>query len=263
MSGLDNLNSRLNYRGGIKQHDRLVSGKLEALKRALLYSYQAATAILADGREFRCLINPDKLKINYDDKIISIPFEDVCLNTGNKTKGEIENIGMKAGDVFTWKENNTDWIVYLQRLEEKAYFRAEIRKCEYSLDIGDNTYKVYARQRALSEIPWYTAKGISWNELDYGIEMYITKDDTTEDYFRRFKTITLDKKPWEVNAVDALSTEGIIRVLLKEDYSNTVAEEIAKEKEENIVVETSLIQGPIEVYPYDTVQYTIDKTGGS
>ena len=93
--------------------------------------------------------------------------------------------------------------------------------------------------------------------------MYITKDDTTEDYFRRFKTITLDKKPWEVNAVDALSTEGIIRVLLKEDYSNTVAEEIAEEKEENAVIETSLIQGPIEVYPYDTVQYTIDKTGGS
>ena len=71
MSGLDNLNNRLNYRGGIKQQDRLISGKLEALKRALLYSYQASTAILADGREFRCLINPDKLKINYDDKIIS------------------------------------------------------------------------------------------------------------------------------------------------------------------------------------------------
>lgn len=108
MSGLDNLNNRLNYRGGVKQQDRLISGKLEALKRALLYSYQAATAILADGREFRCLINPDKLKINYDDKIISIPFADTCLNEVPGTGQKIQEIGMKAGDIFTWKETNTN-----------------------------------------------------------------------------------------------------------------------------------------------------------
>ena len=64
MSGLENLNTRLNYRGGTKPQERLISGKLNALKKALLNSYQAATAILEDGREFRCLINPDKLKTN-------------------------------------------------------------------------------------------------------------------------------------------------------------------------------------------------------
>lgn len=196
MSGLDNLNNRLNYRGGVKQHDRLVNGKLNALKRALLYSYQAATAILTDGREFRCLINPDKLKINYDDKIISIPFEDVCLNNVNKeTRGKVEIIGMKAGDVFTWRETNTDWIVYLQRLEEKAYFRAEIRKCEYTLDINGKGYKIYARKKALSEIPWHTSKNISWNDLDYALEMYITKDEITKDYFERFKIININEQP--------------------------------------------------------------------
>lgn len=109
MSGLDNLNSRLNYRGGVKQQDRMINGKLASLKRALLYSYQAATAILADGREFRCLINPDKLKVDYEDKIISIPFEDICLNNRDKeTKGKVEEIGMKPGDVFTWKETDTE-----------------------------------------------------------------------------------------------------------------------------------------------------------
>ena len=102
MSGLDNLNTRIGYRGG-KQQDRLISGKLASLKRALLYSYQAATAVLEDGREFRCLINPDKLKEDYDDKIISIPFEDVCLNKPRvgKTSEGIETIGMKTGDTFT------------------------------------------------------------------------------------------------------------------------------------------------------------------
>ena len=102
MSGLDNLNARVDYRGG-KQQDRMIDGKLASLKRALLYSYQAATAILEDGREFRCLINPDKLKTNYDDKIISIPFEDICLNApkkGKTTEG-LEPIGMKTGDTFT------------------------------------------------------------------------------------------------------------------------------------------------------------------
>ena len=102
MSGLDNLNKRLNYRGN-NQQNRMISGKLASLKRALLYSYQAATAILEDGREFRCLINPDKLKTNYDDKIISIPFEDICLNSDKieKTSEGIQPIGIKTGDVFT------------------------------------------------------------------------------------------------------------------------------------------------------------------
>jgi hypothetical protein len=56
----------------------------------LLYSYQAATAILEDGREFRCLINPDKNKPAYDNKIISIPYKDICLNkpmVGKTTEG--------------------------------------------------------------------------------------------------------------------------------------------------------------------------------
>jgi hypothetical protein len=53
---------------------------LRTLKKALLYSYQAATIILQDGKEFRCLINPDKNIPDYDNKILSIPYKDICLN---------------------------------------------------------------------------------------------------------------------------------------------------------------------------------------
>ena len=74
---LELLNKRLRYQGG-NQQERFIKDKLNSLKKALLYSYQAATAILADGREFRCLINPDKTKPAYDNKIISIPYKDVC-----------------------------------------------------------------------------------------------------------------------------------------------------------------------------------------
>ena len=98
----------------------------------MLYSYQAATAVLSDGKEFRCLINPDKNKPAYDNKILSIPYKDICLNgprMGKTSEGEID-INIRSGDVFTWKETNTHWLVYLEYIEEDAYFRSEIRRCD-------------------------------------------------------------------------------------------------------------------------------------
>jgi len=37
------------------------------------------------------------------------------------------------GDVFEWKETGTHWLVYLQALEEDAYFRSEIRRCDQEI----------------------------------------------------------------------------------------------------------------------------------
>lgn len=267
MPGLDNLRNRLEYRGGVRQIDRMHDGKLRALKKALLYSYQSATAILADGREFRCLINKDKTKINAEDKIISIPFEDICLNkkkVGLTSQG-IEEIGMKPGDVFTWKETNTSWLVYMQRLEETAYFRAEIRNCDYTVDINGVSYKVFARKNNLNEIPWNTTKNKSWNDLDYVLEMYITKDENTQNYFQRFNTIKINNKPWEVQAVDDISTKGIIIVLLKEYYMNSIEEAIEQEKqEEKVEIDTTIphIEGDLVVYPYDIKTYSIQGISG-
>lgn len=109
MSGLKNLQIRLGYRGG-NQEERMRKDKLGAFRKALLYSYQAETAILSDGREFRCLINPNKLSMELDDKMLSIPFEDICLNKRvdenvvvDKTSKGMEAIGVKSGDVITWK----------------------------------------------------------------------------------------------------------------------------------------------------------------
>ena len=266
MSGLDNLNKRLNYRGN-NQQNRMISGKLASLKRALLYSYQAATAILEDGREFRCLINPDKLKTNYDDKIISIPFEDICLNSDKigKTSEGIQPIGIKTGDVFTWKENNTKWLVYLQRLEEKAYFRAEIRRCDHSIELNGKNYWFFIRRRGQEDSLWHTSKGVSWNDLNYSLEMYITKDEFTQGYFKRFQIFEFDGNPWEVQDIDIYSTDGFIVVLMKEYYKNTIAEQIQEEKnnlknleEDNNKEEGQpYIKGPSIVYPYDEIIYKI------
>ena len=262
MSGLENLNKRLNFRGG-KQEGRMQQGKLETLKKALIYSYQAATAKLSDGREFRCLINPDKIKENYDDKIISIPFEDICLNAepiGKTLQGQVK-IGMKAGDVFEWKETGTYWLVYLQRLEEDAYFRAEIRRCQYEVQVGEDTYKVYVRGPGGADISWHTKQtAISWNDLNYDAVMYITKNEKTMEAFKRFDIVEIAGKPWEVQMVDRLTTEGIITINLKEYYQNSIrdeAEEKLQEIEEQKPEVTSLINGDKTVYPYDEKTYSI------
>ena len=283
MSSLDNLKTRLTFRGG-NAEGRMQEGKLKSLKKALLYSYQAATAVVKDGRMFRCLINPDKLKNDYDDKIISIPYEDICLGriietideeTGEivkieepasrvgKTSQGIEPIGLKCGDVFTWKETNTDWIVYLQRLEEDAYFRAEIRRCDYEIEINGNRYKAFMRGPNKDTISWHTKQDISWNDIDFNVLLFIEKNEETLNFFHRFVKFDIDGKPWEVQTVDAISTEGILEITLKEYYQNTIQEKAEEEKKEleaqKPEVDKTLphIEGDAIVYPYDEKKYRI------
>lgn len=288
MSALNNLKTRLQFNGGTIAEGRMQEGKLKSLKKALLYSYQAATAILQDGRMFRCLINPDKLKNDYDDKIISIPYEDICLGrmievideeTGEvkkveqpasisgKTSQGIETIGLKPGDTFTWKETNTDWIVYLQRLEEDAYFRAEIRRCDYEIEINGKKYKIYAKGPTKDSILWRTKQNISWNEVDYIITLYIPKNEETMNYFHRFQIIEIGGKPWEVQVIDSISTEGILEVSIKEWYQNTIqnlVEEEKKEQEPTPEIDKTLphIIGDSIVYPYDEKDYFIENASG-
>lgn len=269
MSGLDNLKIRLRYNGG-KAEGRMREGKLRALKKALYNSYQAETIILKDGREFKCLINPNKLKEDYDEKEISIPFADVCLNAREleDVPEGVQVIGLKSGDIFQWKENGTYWITYLQRLEEEAYFRADIKKCQYEIDINGENHWVYVKGPQEKTIDWSNAEGIYFNELNYTLEMMIAKTEITEAFFHRFSKLKFRKKTWEVQATDDMSLDGIITVYLKEDFSNTVEEEYLKEQAEKIPevgppAETDIyIEGDQVVYPFDIKEYTIKNSIG-
>lgn len=260
MSALENMKTRLDYNGGIAQIARMNADKLRSLKKAMTASYQAATAILADGRQFKCLINPDKIKNTYDNKILSIPFEDVCLNASKKgtTSQGIVPINLKAGDVFTWKENGSQWLVYLQRLEETAYFRSEIRKCNKTIEINGNKYSVYVRGPEQLTIDWQKGNLEMFNKENYTLLMYITKNEETLDYFHRFTKIEIDGLPWEVQVVDSIATEGIIEVSLKETYKNTIEKEI--EEEEEIVIPEKkdiYIKGFDKTLPYEEYLYEI------
>lgn len=265
-----NLQKRLNYHGGANQADRMRKDKAWSLDKALRYSYQAETAILADGREFRCLINPNKLSMELDDKMLSIPFEDICLTTNKQ-----EQIGVKAGDVLGWKENGTHWLVYMQYLQEDAYFRGLMRQCDTEVEIGGNRYWVYLKGPSEKTIDWQKTNSFVFNNLNYTLEMYISNTPETNEFFQRFAKLKIHGKPWEVQAVDRTTTSGIIGVYLKEDYTNEFEEEAEPEVEETPEVEIpevatfrmrrtspAAIIGPNEVYPFDIRSYTIENASG-
>lgn len=264
------MNVRLGYNGGVRQIDRMNKDKLISLKRALLYSYQSATMRLDNKDEFRCLINPDKTKLAYDDKILSVPFEDTQLNDERKNcyPGGICKVNIKPGDTFEWKENHTHWIVYARRYEETAYFRAEIRECKHQVEIDEEKYWVYLRGPEETTIQWNERKGLQWNNLNYDLLLLMTKNKQTEDFFHRFTKIKILDNMWEVQAVDSISSEGIIKVCLKEDFNNTIHELAEQEKKENEPVPPIIpegvpyIEGEKEVSPYDTVYYVIKNADG-
>lgn len=275
MSGLENLKTRLNYQGGATAESRFQRDKEKSLKKALIYSYQAETAILADGREFRCLINTDRTKADYDAKIISIPYEDICIGRVNengeeiiqepdgKTSQKVEKIGMKCGDVFKWKETDTYWLVYLEKLEENAYFRAEIYKCEEEIILNNKKYHIYIRGPVETTIQWNQRKEMTWNDINYSLVIYITKDEYTLDYFHRFKQIKIGNKNWEVKTVDPYSADGIIEVCLGEYFTNELNEhyeKVQKKKEidaQQPPITKVYIKGDKIVYPYENHKYTI------
>lgn len=262
LNGLQLMQTKLGYRGG-NQEGRMQSDKLKGLKKALLYSYQAATAIIpttdAEGnivnKEFRCLINPDKLNPEYDNKIISIPYEDVNLLDTEKVEG-IQPTNLKSGQVFTWKETNTDWIVYLQYLEEDAYFRADIRRCKYEVEINGHKYKVYVRGPVETKINWSSNKQHIWNNMNYTLTIMITKNEETLEFFKRFQRVKINGNMWKVQAVNTYDADGIIEVALLETYNNSIEEVAAEFKDAEEI--TSAIKGSYEVNPYDTVTYIIE-----
>ena len=134
------MRKRFEWQGGIRQEDRMIQDNLRTLQRALQYSYQGCTIEMVQPHSMvldadpnaidtemsvfqpvRALINPDKVKQDYDDKIISIEYRH----------------GYEPGDVFEWKKTNTHWIIYTQEITEDAYFRGEIRRCRYKLKFKD------------------------------------------------------------------------------------------------------------------------------
>ena len=124
VDGVEDQLIRLQQAGGNTQQERMIKDKRRSLDSAVWYSYQGAEVVKTDAenrKPVRALINPNKLKQDYDDKIISVGYE----------------YNFTPGTVFEWLGTNTYWLVYLQDLTELAYFRGDIRKCSYEIKWED------------------------------------------------------------------------------------------------------------------------------
>ncbi len=228
LDGVKDMSQRLLKDGGIKQQDRMIRDKYRSFREALKYSYQGAyvrkvTPQLQSGediRPVRALINPNKLKMDYDDKIISIDFAH----------------GFQCGDVFEWVNTGSYWIVCLQDLTELAYFRGDIRKCKYQIEWLDDGEKksTYAAIRGPVEtkINYIQKHQISVDEPNYSLNIYMPKNKDTLKQFKRYAKFYLQEDPneekicWRVEAVDAFSTDGILEVVAVEYYANETEDDV-------------------------------------
>lgn len=263
LDSLELMRKTLEYRGGVRQVDRMYNDKLRTLKRTLLYSDQSATAeferLDEEGnvvfKQFRCLMNPNKLTGAYDQKVLSIPYYDVCLNENLK-----QDTNVAGGQIFRWVETNTYWIIYTENLEETPYFRAGLYKANEEVEINKHKYRVYLRGVVETTIPWNNAHDKSWNDLNWTHKMIIQKTDETLDFFHRFQMLKVRGQTFEVQTVDIDSGDNCITVHLKEYFNNTIKETIYDvEHEEQRINDSTDIIGENVVYPYSI--YTYELTG--
>ena len=232
--GANVMANRLKVRGGSVQQDRMIKDKRETLDRAVLYSYQGAKVKkIGENQEIAlALINPNKLKPDYDDKILSIGHE----------------YGYQSGDIFEWMGTNTNWLIYLQDLTELAYFRGDIRKCSYKIkwQDGDRECSTYAAIRGPVEtkVNFIQKHGISIDNPNYTLNILMPKNEDTLKYFKRYSKFYLaddsEKVCWKVVATDWVSTPGILEVNAIEYYANETEDNV----EEGIV--GGMIMKPIE-----------------
>ena len=237
VDGVIDLSKRLSAKGGYPQQDRMIQDKRRSLDKATLYSYQGALIKkqlydfqpAMDGvREedpIRALINPNKLKQDYDDKIISVGFEH----------------GFKTGDVFEWCNTGTYWLIYLQDLTELAYFRGDIRKCSYEIEWDDENgrWRTYIALRGPVEtkIDYIQKHGISVDNPNHSLHILMPKTTASLKRFKRYSKFYLqdltegeDNICWRVEAIDSFSTPGILEITAVEYYANEHEDDVENGK---------------------------------
>lgn len=237
VQGANEMAQRLKSHGGFSQQNRMIQDKRRSLHKALIHSYQGALIKkhnydfqpLMDGTHeappIRALINPNKLKQDYDDKIISVDFEH----------------DFRTGDVFEWCNTGTYWLIYLQDLTELAYFRGDIRKCSYEIEWEDEN----GRQRTFlalrgpveTKIDYIQKHGISVDNPNHSLHILMPKNTATLKRFKRYSKFYLqnleegeDSICWRVEATDSYSTPGILEIIAVEYYANEHEDDIENGK---------------------------------
>ena len=260
MNNLDLMRARLEYNGGIRQEDRMIKAKRRTLDKAVLYSYQGCdiakiphqltvleareqlngsltkeeqsqkTLLELESTHYRrALINPDKIKEDYDEKILSIPYE--C--------------GIHPGDIIQWRETNTYWISYLPQLTEDAYYRSGLRRCRYQITWKDEDGKIHRTWAAIrgpveTKINTISKGGLMTDTPNLTLNILVPRTEATLAAFKRYSRFIFADLCWEVQASDTISIEGTLEINAMENYINK-----HEDDQENDIV-NGLIISPIE-----------------
>lgn len=194
-----------------RQHNRMIIDKKRSMHRALLYSYQSAWVKKDNDEEadyVRALINPDKVKFDYDEKIISIDWE----------------YNFVPGTTFEWGRNTgLHWIIYKQELSELAYFRGNCRRCQYLVARDPETHEEFGQWAAIrgpveTKINTIQKAGIVADVPNLTLNIYMTDTEQNRRTFERYKRFEFDERYWKVQAPDYISTPGIFQIAAEEDY---------------------------------------------
>lgn len=261
MDNFELMRKRLEYQGGIDQESRMIKDKYKTFLKSLKYSYQGCDvqlvqhydAPLKDGESIesekvRALINPDKNKQDYDDKILSIDYK--------------EHFG--PGDVFRWINTDTCWIIYLEELTEDAYFRGEIRRCKYTIKFRDSDGVIYSTWAAIRGPVETQIESIQKNQIrvdrpNLSLNILIPKNEKTEAAFTRYKEFLFAGRCWRVQAYDTISIRNVIEINAEEYYIDRDTDDVENNIKDGLIIEPeqqpSEIQGPSSIKAKITNEY--------
>lgn len=249
---LNNLNlmkMRAHHANNDRQHNRMILDKKRSMHRALLYSYQAAWIKKDTDPEaewVRALINPDRVKFDYDEKIVSVDWE----------------YNFHSGDTFEWgKGTGSHWIILKTEDTELAYLRANCRRCQYLTAIDPETHEEFGQWAAIrgpveTKINVIQKSGIAADIPNLTLDIYMADTEQNRRTFERYKRFTFDGRYWKVQAPDFISTPGIYEIQAEEDYECTGDEMFVKvEQPEPLPADVNEILGDISIKPTEEHYY--------
>ena len=208
MNNLDLMKKRLDWQGGDQEH-RMIQDKYKTFLKTLKYSHQAEDVRkMGEDVQWRALINPDKEKEDYDDKILSIDFASKFM----------------PGDIFEWLNTDTKWIVYLPHSTEDSFFKAEIRRCKWQLFWVDGKEKksswCYIQGPVETKINYLQKSEISMDTPNWSLDILIPNNPDTKKFFKRYARFLFNDMAWEIQVVDSISIEGILQITALEYYKD-------------------------------------------
>lgn len=261
------LRKRLEFEGGFTTEERMIEGKRKSFIHSLSNSYQACDLKkiqnfsnceeINDNRVYRGLMNPNRLKEEYDEKILSIE----------------DSTGFTIGDIFEWVQTKTKWIIYLEQITEDAYFRGYARRCAYKISFKDeegNKTSTWAAVRGPSQktVDTSVVDEISLDKPNYQLNILMPYNEQTKKAFERYSEFIFHGKCWQVKAVNDIDMKNVIEVNATEHYINKETDDMVNEIKDGLVVEpvdptpNSGIAGEGIILPMIAEKYSVKEEGG-